>query len=125
MARILLLITTIFAISLLAAGDANFEASKRELNIPAIIMFFIFVAGTLAITYWAARRTKSASDFYTAGGGISGFQNGMAIAGDYMSAASFLGISGLVYLSGYDGLIYAVGFLVGWPVILFLMAEKL
>ncbi len=124
MARILLLIT-IFTISLFAAGDASFEATKRELNIPAIIMFFIFVAGTLGITYWAARRTKSASDFYTAGGGISGFQNGMAIAGDYMSAASFLGISGLVYLSGYDGLIYAVGFLVGWPVILFLMAEKL
>ena len=71
------------------------------------------------------KRTKSASDFYTAGGGISGFQNGMAIAGDYMSAASFLGLSGLVYLKGYDGLVYAVGFLVGWPVILFLMAEKL
>ncbi|RXJ99062.1 cation acetate symporter [Arcobacter sp. CECT 8986] len=125
MTRIFLILTTIFSISLLAAGDASFEATKRELNIPAIIMFFIFVAGTLGITYWAARKTKSASDFYTAGGGISGFQNGMAIAGDYMSAASFLGISGLVYLSGYDGLIYAVGFLVGWPVILFLMAEKL
>ncbi|PHO09342.1 cation acetate symporter [Malaciobacter canalis] len=125
MSRILILLTTLFAISLFAAGDASFEATKRELNIPAIIMFFVFVMGTLGITYWAARRTKSASDFYTAGGGISGFQNGMAIAGDYMSAASFLGISGLVYLSGYDGLIYAVGFLVGWPVILFLMAEKL
>ncbi|AXH08967.1 cation acetate symporter [Malaciobacter halophilus] len=125
MNRILILLTTLFAVSLFAAGDASFEATKRELNIPAIIMFFVFVAGTLGITYWAARRTKSASDFYTAGGGISGFQNGMAIAGDYMSAASFLGISGLVYLSGYDGLIYAVGFLVGWPVILFLMAEKL
>ncbi|RXJ86010.1 cation acetate symporter [Arcobacter sp. CECT 8985] len=124
MSRILLILT-IFAVSLFAAGDANFEATKRELNVPAIIMFFIFVAGTLVITYWAAKKTKSASDFYTAGGGISGFQNGMAIAGDYMSAASFLGISGLVYLSGYDGLIYAVGFLVGWPVILFLMAEKL
>lgn len=124
MSRILLILT-IFAVSLFAAGDASFEATKRELNVPAIIMFFIFVAGTLVITYWAAKKTKSASDFYTAGGGISGFQNGMAIAGDYMSAASFLGISGLVYLSGYDGLIYAVGFLVGWPVILFLMAEKL
>jgi cation/acetate symporter len=124
MIRILALIS-IFSIALFAAGDASFEATKRELNIPAIIMFFIFVGGTLVITYWAAKRTKSASDFYTAGGGISGFQNGMAIAGDYMSAASFLGISGLVYLSGYDGLIYAVGFLVGWPVILFLMAEKL
>ncbi len=124
MLRILTLLS-VFAVAMFAAGDANFEATKRELNIPAIIMFFIFVGGTLGITYWAAKRTKSASDFYTAGGGISGFQNGMAIAGDYMSAASFLGISGLVYLSGYDGLIYAVGFLVGWPVILFLMAEKL
>ncbi len=124
MLRILALIS-IFAVALFAAGDASFEASKRELNIPAIIMFFLFVGGTLGITYWAAKRTKSASDFYTAGGGISGFQNGMAIAGDYMSAASFLGLSGLVYLKGYDGLVYAVGFLVGWPVILFLMAEKL
>ncbi|WP_419774033.1 cation acetate symporter [Halarcobacter sp.] len=124
MFRILALLS-IFAVAVFAAGDANFEASQRELNIPAIIMFFIFVGGTLGITYWAAKKTKSASDFYTAGGGISGFQNGMAIAGDYMSAASFLGISGLVYLSGYDGLIYAVGFLVGWPVILFLLAERL
>ena len=115
----------IFALTAFAAGDATFEATKREINIPAIIMFFIFVGGTLGITYWAAKRTKSASDFYTAGGGITGFQNGMAIAGDYMSAASFLGLSGLVYLKGYDGLVYAVGFLVGWPVILFLMAEKL
>jgi len=124
MFRILALIS-LFSIALFAAGDASFEATKRELNVPAIIMFFIFVGATLGITYWAAKRTKSASDFYTAGGGISGFQNGMAIAGDYMSAASFLGLSGLVYLKGYDGLVYAVGFLVGWPVILFLMAEKL
>ncbi len=124
MLRILALIS-IFAVAMFAAGDASFEASKREINIPAIVMFFIFIGGTLGITYWAAQRTKSASDFYTAGGGISGFQNGMAIAGDYMSAASFLGLSGLVYLKGYDGLVYAVGFLVGWPVILFLMAEKL
>ena len=70
-------------------------------------------------------RTRSASDFYTAGGGITGFQNGLAIAGDYMSAASFLGISALVYTSGYDGLIYSIGFLVGWPIILFLIAERL
>ena len=117
-------ILSLFALGLFAAGDATFEG-KRDLNIPAIIMFFIFIAGTLGITKWAASKTKSASDFYTAGGGITGFQNGMAIAGDYMSAASFLGISGMIYLSGYDGLIYAVGFLVGWPVILFLMAEKL
>ncbi|QKF66317.1 acetate permease [Arcobacter venerupis] len=117
-------ILSVLAIALFAGGDATFEG-KRDLNISAIIMFFIFIAGTLGITKWAASKTKSASDFYTAGGGITGFQNGMAIAGDYMSAASFLGISGMIYLSGYDGLIYAVGFLVGWPVILFLMAEKL
>ena len=88
-------------------------------------MFLIFVVATLWITYWAAKRTRSASDYYVAGGGITGFQNGLAIAGDYMSAASFLGISGLVYLSGYDGLIYSIGFLIGWPLILFLIAERL
>ena len=88
-------------------------------------MFLIFVAGTLGITYWAASKTKTAKDFYSAGGGITGFQNGLAIAGDYMSAASFLGISALVYTSGFDGLIYSIGFLVGWPIILFLVAEQL
>ncbi|PHO09481.1 cation acetate symporter [Malaciobacter canalis] len=121
----LLALLSIFSVSLFAAGDASFEATKRDLNIPAIIMFFIFIVGTLGITYWAAKKTKSASDFYTAGGGISGFQNGLAIAGDYMSAAAFLGVSGLIYLKGYDGVIYAVSFLVGWPIILFFMAEKL
>ena len=124
MLKILALIS-IITLSAFAAGDATFEASKRELNIPAIIMFFIFIAGTLGVTYWAAKKTKSASDFYTAGGGITGFQNGLAIAGDYMSAAAFLGVSGLIYMKGYDGVIYAVSFLVGWPVILFFMAEKL
>jgi cation/acetate symporter len=94
-------------------------------NYPAITMFFIFVFATLVITYWAAKRTKSRSHFYAAGGKITSLQNGLAIAGDYMSAASFLGISGLIYLSGYDGLIYSIGFLVGWPIILFLLAERL
>ena len=87
MLKILALIS-IIALGAFAAGDATFEASKRELNIPAIIMFFVFIAGTLGVTYWAAKKTKSASDFYTAGGGITGFQNGLAIAGDYMSAAA-------------------------------------
>ncbi|WP_041958141.1 cation acetate symporter [Sulfurospirillum arsenophilum] len=109
---------------LFAAGDAQFSG-KRDLNVSAIIMFVLFVFATLGITYWAAKRTKTAKDFYTAGGGITGFQNGLAIAGDYMSAASFLGISGLVYLKGFDGLIYSIGFLVGWPIILFLVAEQL
>jgi len=109
----------------LAAGAIEGEVVKRPVNVAAIIMFLIFVTGTLGITYWAARRTRTAKEFYTAGGGITGFQNGLAISGDYMSAATFLGISGLVFLKGYDGLVYTVGFLVGWPVILFLMAEKL
>ncbi len=101
------------------------EVKRQPLNVTAIVMFFIFVAATLYITYWAAKKNKSTKDFYTAGGGISGFQNGLAIAGDYMSAASFLGISAMVYTSGYDGLIYSTGFLVGWPIVLFLIAERL
>jgi cation/acetate symporter len=107
-----------------AAGAVE-GGSRQGLNVTAIVMFFIFVAATLGITKWAASRTKSAADFYAAGGGITGFQNGLAIAGDYMSAASFLGISGLVFATGFDGLIYSVGWLVGWPIILFLIAERL
>ena len=95
------------------------------MNIEAIVMFLMFVAVTLVITRWAANRVRSASDFYAAGGGITGTQNGLAIAGDYMSAASFLGISGLVFASGFDGILYSVGFLVGWPIVLFLIAERL
>ncbi len=109
----------------LAAGGDIGEAAKQQTNWIAIIMFGVFVAGTLWITKWAASKTKSAADFYTAGGGITGFQNGLAIAGDYMSAASFLGISAAVMATGYDGLIYSIGFLVGWPVITFLMADRL
>lgn len=108
-----------------AADVIDGSVEKQALNLPAIIMFLLFVAATLMITYWAAKRTRSTSDYYAAGGGITGLQNGLAIAGDYMSAASFLGISGLVYLSGYDGLIYSIGFLIGWPLILFLIAERL
>ena len=114
------------AASLAWAGPgAVDEAQKQPLNLTAIGMFFVFVLGTLGITYWAARRTKSTSDFYTAGGGISGFQNGLAIAGDYMSAATLLGLSSMVFAKGLDGFIFAVGFFVGWPVILFMMAERL
>ena len=108
------------------AADALTGAVERQpTNIEAIVMFLIFVAATLGITYWASKRTRSRSDYYTAGGNITGFQNGLAMAGDFMSAASFLGISALVYTSGYDGLIYSLGFLVGWPIILFLIAERL
>jgi cation/acetate symporter len=109
----------------LAAGADLGQAAKQPTNWTAIGMFATFVAGTLWITKWAATKTKSAADFYTGGGGITGFQNGLAIAGDYMSAASFLGISAAVMAAGYDGLIYSIGFLVGWPVITFLMAERL
>ncbi len=110
---------------LLAADAIEGEVARRPVNVTAITMFLIFVTATLGITYWAARRTKSTRDFYAAGSSITGLQNGLAIAGDYMSAASFLGISGLVFASGFDGLIYSIGFLVGWPIILFLLAERL
>jgi cation/acetate symporter len=99
--------------------------AEPPLNWHAIVMFLIFVAVTLVITYWAATRTKTATDFYAAGRGITGLQNGLAIAGDYMSAASFLGIAALVYMNGFYGLIFSVGWLVGWPIILFLIAERL
>ena len=109
----------------LAAGAIEGAVQKQPTNWTAIAMFGFFVVATLFITKWAAGRTKSAADFYTAGGGITGFQNGLAIAGDYMSAASFPGISAAVMLQGYDGLIYSIGFLVGWPILTFLMAERL
>ncbi len=113
-----------FAPAVWAADALTGEVHKQPLNVSAIVMFVAFVCFTLGITYWASKRNKSASDYYAAGGRITGFQNGLAIAGDYMSAASFLGISALVFTSGYDGLIYSIGFLVGWPIILFLIAEQ-
>ena len=109
----------------IAAGADLGQAAKQDTNWTAIVMFAAFVLFTLYITKVAAAKTKSAADFYTGGGGITGFQNGLAIAGDYMSAASFLGISGLVFANGFDGLIFSIGWLVGWPVITFLMAERL
>jgi cation/acetate symporter len=124
--RILIAVATlVVAGGAYAAGADLGQATKQATNWTAITMFGIFVAGTLWITKWAASKTKSAADFYTAGGGITGFQNGLAIAGDYMSAASFLGISGLVFANGFDGLIFSIGWLVGWPIITFLMAERL
>lgn len=125
--RQVLTLAALFGVSATAwsAGADLGQAEKQATNWTAIIMFAAFVVFTLFITKWAAAKTKSAADFYTAGGGITGFQNGLAIAGDYMSAASFLGISAAVMASGFDGLIYSIGFLVGWPVITFLMAERL
>ncbi len=113
------------ATPLIAAEGIAGEVERQPLNVEAIVMFVLFVGATLYITYWASKRSRSRQDYYTAGGNITGFQNGMAIAGDFMSAASFLGISALVYTSGYDGLIYSIGFLIGWPIILFLIAERL
>ena len=122
------LITTLGLLALPAlalAADAVAQTEKQATNWHAIIMFCIFVAMTMGITYWAASRTKSTADFYTAGGGITGFQNGLAIAGDYMSAATLLGLTAMVYTQGYDGYIYMLAFFAGWPIILFLMAERL
>jgi cation/acetate symporter len=123
------LLATAFALlSDPAAADALTSAvgTRQSLNATAIAMFLGFVAVSLGITWWAARRgTSTAKDFYAAGAGLKGFQNGLAIAGDYTSAATFLGVTALVYTSGYDGMIYAIGFLVGFPMILFLIAEPL
>ncbi|GAB6072532.1 cation acetate symporter [Venenivibrio stagnispumantis] len=118
-------LASLAVVALAFAAGVEGEVKKQPVNMNAIIMFLIFVAATLGITYWAAKRTRTAKDFYTAGGGITGFQNGLAIAGDFMSAASFLGIAGLVYKSGYDGLLYSIGFLVGWPIVMFLLSEPL
>ena len=124
--QFLIALTALLASAVAQAAGADLgQVEKQPTNWVAIGMFGTFVVATLFITKWAAGRTKSAADFYTGGGGITGFQNGLAIAGDYMSAASFLGISAAVMASGYDGLIYSIGFLVGWPVITFLMAERL
>ncbi|MCE1243002.1 cation acetate symporter [Oryzomicrobium sp.] len=125
-ARLSCLFAAALASGLAVAGPAvEAVAEKQPLNIHAIGMFFVFVLMTLGITYWAANRTKSAADFYTAGGGITGFQNGLAIAGDYMSAATLLGLTAMVYTQGFDGYVYMTAFFVGWPLILFLMAERL
>jgi cation/acetate symporter len=125
LARLNLLLLGLLAPALSFAGDAISATEKQPLNLHAIGMFVVFVGMTLGITKWAAGRTKSAADFYTAGGGITGFQNGLAIAGDYMSAATLLGLTAMVYAKGVDGYIYMIAFFAGWPIILFLMAERL
>ncbi len=125
MKRLLSVAALLLLPGLTCADAIGGEVHRQPLNIQAIVMFILFVGATLYITYWASKRTRSRQDYYTAGGRITGLQNGLAIAGDFMSAASFLGISALVYTSGYDGLIYSIGFLIGWPIILFLIAERL
>lgn len=117
--------TMLFAALLLASPMAMAAASGSKTNMSAISMFVAFVVLTLFITYWASKKTQSTSDFYTAGGEITGFQNGLAIAGDYMSAATLLGLTAMLFMSGVDAYIYMLAFFVGWPIILFLMAERL
>src|SRR5207237_9533987 len=103
----------------------NAQTSIGQPNVVALVFFFFIIAITLGITYWAARKTRTTEHFYAAGRSISPAQNGFALAGDYMSAASFLGIAGLVSTTGFDGLIYSTGWLVGCRVVPFIIAEPL
>lgn len=121
----LLTLGTLFSSSAVLATPTMDVAQRQPLNLHAIGMFMVFIVFTLCITWWAARRTRSTSDFYSAGGGISGLQNGLALAGDYMSASTLLGITALIYTSGMDGYIYLIAFFAGWPVLLLLMTERL
>ena len=108
-----------------SAADALQAVEKQPLNLTAIAMFLVFVLTTLGITWWAASKTKSMDDFYNAGGGITGFQNGLALAGDYMSAAALLGVTSMIFFNGFDGVLYSISFFVAWPLLLFLFAERI
>jgi len=110
---------------LAASSDLASEVTRAPLNLSAIAMFLLFVAATLSISFWASRRTRTSGQFYNAGGNITGLQNGAAIAGDFMSAASFLGVTGLMFIGGFDGLIFGIGAFAGWPLLLFLFAERI
>ena len=104
------------------ADDLVFAAT---INTTAVVVFAVILAVTLGITYWASKRASSTAEFYAAGRGITGTQNGLAISGDYLSAASFLGIAGLIYLYGFDGFLYSIGFLVAFLTVMFLLAERM
>ncbi|MEV7418093.1 cation acetate symporter [Streptomyces sp. NPDC089919] len=110
---------------LAAPADVPLAAGASEHRPLIITLFGLFVVATLVITVWAGRQTRGAADFYAGGRQFTGFQNGLAISGDYMSAASFLGITGAIALFGYDGFLYSIGFLVAWLVALLLVAEPL
>lgn len=121
----LLSFSTVFCSASVLAAPMIDAAPPQPLNVHAIGMFLVFVVFTLCITWWAAGRTRSTADFYSAGGGITSLQNGLALAGDYMSASTLLGITALIYTSGMDGYIYLIAFFAGWPVLLLLMTERL
>ncbi|MEM5388556.1 cation acetate symporter [Paraburkholderia phymatum] len=118
-------VAAFFAQAAMATPEALERVQKQPLNITAIAMFVVFVLATLGVTYWSASKTKSMKDFYNAGGGITGFQNGLALAGDYMSAAALLGLTSMIFFNGYDGMLYAVSFFVAWPLLMFLFAERI
>ncbi len=115
----------LWAAGVQAAPGAMQSVQKQPTNGVAIVMFLVFVVATLGITYWAAAKTKSLNDFYNCNGGITGFQNGLALAGDYMSAAALLGVTSTIFAKGYDGFIYSISFFIAWPLLLFLFAEKI
>ncbi len=124
------MITRVLLVALLTILPVSAHAQAvvgtgRSINWIAIGMFLAIVALTLVITYLSSGSTKSKADFYTAGHGITPLQNGLAIAGDFLSAAAFLGIAALIYTTGFDGLLYAIGFLTGWPIVLFMMSERM
>lgn len=108
-----------------AMAQGTAAAPGNQLNITAIVFFLFFVAITLGITYWASGRSRSASEYYTAGGQITSMQNGFALAGDLISAGAFLGLSGLIFATGFDGLVYAVGYTLGYPIIIFFLSDQL
>jgi len=122
MGRLPLLLASLVGAPAALASQAE---ARDPVNGLAVSMFMVFVAVTLGVTFWAARRTRTTRDFFAAGGQITGFQNGLAIAGDFMSAATFLGVTALIFDAGFDGLIYVVGGVAGWPVVLFLLSERL
>lgn len=124
------MIMRVLLVALLAILPVSVHAQAvvgigRSINWIAIGMFLAIVALTLLITYRSSGSTKSKADFYSAGHSITPLQNGLAIAGDFLSAAAFLGIAALIYTTGFDGLLYAIGFLTGWPIVLFMMSERM
>ncbi|MBP0623976.1 cation/acetate symporter ActP [Cupriavidus consociatus] len=125
-AKLSLASAALLGAAIVHAGPAALQSAQTQpINVVAIVMFLLFVLATLGITWWAASRTRSLDDFYTCNGGITGFQNGLALAGDYMSAAALLGVTSMIFAKGYDGFIYAISFFVAWPLLLFLLAEKI